>query len=294
MRRTIILHSLALTIACAESSPPGDQNGHVETEQPAVVKAPPASEEPEKASAPTPSDPEPVSIDTLPVTASPHRLPHPGERPTGYTSSLKWYSNAGQSTSLFEQKKLMRVTSAQVLAALGRKPFELPPNWRERLPHPIENALAQRHVDPASLHRQPKDETYALVLGFDVKFAHIAVVKNAGSHLWHHYNAVEANLLVKRSAEVDEVFFIKRAEERIGGSYLGVSQGAAANAVHEALGPPDATRHNQARGMFSEYYFRHDRVVYYERSRVTRLQTGVPNHIRKREYQDSLIDYRSR
>src|SRR5690606_23738380 len=115
--------------------------------------------------------------------------------------------------------------------------------------------------------------------------------RHVAKYVSHWIHAVEADLMIERSETVDRLLDLKKFTVPYTRTVRGIAHGDQPGKVHEALGPPDATRYTHGNILMWDYYFEEDVIFEYHSSSVSKLTLGVPESIRNRE-KEPLIRYR--
>ncbi|MFQ5492049.1 MAG: hypothetical protein ACE5GE_15135, partial [Phycisphaerae bacterium] len=157
-------------------------------------------------------------------------------------------------------------------------------DWQTHLPGKVVPAKRVSHLpdeDGITRHVKERQPLEVHILGFDDNRVHVVLGRQVGSHLWHRYHAVEADLMVERSDKVDDLLDLKAFCVPFTRTVKSIGHGDTREDVHRTLGPPDARRTTQAVGLSWDYYFDEDITIEYKGS-VFEIMDDVPDAIRER------------
>ena len=191
----------------------------------------------------------------------------------------KWYHTINYGTNFVAEKKTIEIDAAcgiKILPDFGNPIAEGWPLYlsekitdADRVTQPHDQVIPVRDIQPLRF----------IIVGFNDKTVQIVLVRAFGGYLYYTYHAVEADLKIQRSPEVDQRLNLAEFTKPFTRSIRKIQYNDTRNFTHHTLGKPDATRHTQAMGLLWDYYFDRNITIEYH-THVFKIIDGVPESIR--------------
>lgn len=205
----------------------------------------------------------------------------------------KWYHTQDYGISLVTEKKTIEIDAECALKILSELGKPIADGWQAYLPEKISDADYVSQMDDLAGRDNEIQPLQVIILGFDDKQVHVIFARMAGGFLWHSYHAVEADLKIQRSPQVDQRLNLAEFTKPFTRSIGQIQYNDTRHFTHHILGKPDASQSSQAGGLYWDYYFDRNITIEYQ-MHVFKITDGVPESIRKRETDDFLIHYRDK